>query len=135
MQEHNLKWAVIGSTNMCLQGMDVEPQDLDIIVELETLDKLKNIFADYEIAEKKQLKPGLPVWEFQVKIDDVEFQFIGEKLETAEYIKHLLANEIVEFENCGLKIPCFTLEAEAQAYEETNRQHKADIIKEFVKNL
>jgi hypothetical protein len=34
-QKHRIRWAVIGSANQALQGIDVMPKDLDIVVQID----------------------------------------------------------------------------------------------------
>jgi hypothetical protein len=57
---------------------------------------------------------------------------MGEKGD-GEYVSKLLANKLIYIKFNGFEIPCFTLEVEAQAYEETNRDNKAELIRDFIK--
>ena len=50
LNNSRIKWAIIGSANMALQGIDITPKDIDIIVKLEDLENIKDIFHKYEIS-------------------------------------------------------------------------------------
>jgi hypothetical protein len=47
-------------------------------------------------------------------------------------VSKLLGNKLTYIKLKTFGVPCFTLEAESQAYAETNRQDKADKIREFI---
>ena len=133
MKEKGIKWALIGSTNMALQGINIHPRDLDSVVRLDDLKKMKNIFPEYKLSKIKELKSfrNEPAWDIKMRIGDIEGQILGEK-DTGEYVSKLLANKIKNIMLDDIEIPCFTLKAEAQTYLETNRKHKADIINRFL---
>lgn len=134
LQNNKIKWALVGSTNMQLQGMNVQPHDLDIVVQLKELEKTREMFSEYNVSAIKELKPltDEPAWEVKIEINDVEVQIFAQ-LNTGEYVSKLLADKLarIRFEN--VEIPCFTLEAEAQTYAETNRRYKSNLIREFLK--
>tara|TARA_Y100000310_G_C20698667_1_gene827654 strand:+ start:1921 stop:2388 length:468 start_codon:yes stop_codon:yes gene_type:complete len=134
LNNNKIKWAIIGSTNMRLQGINVHPNDLDIVIQLKDLKKINKIFSEYNASAIKKLKPlgNEPSWEIKLKIGDIEVQILGEK-STGQYVSKLLANKLIKIEFGDLKIPCFTLETEAQTYEETNRKHKSNLIQDFLK--
>lgn len=130
----NIKWALVGSTNMQLQGMQIEPRDLDIVLHYKDLKKVSEIFRDYSVSAVKKFKTlsGKPAWEVKAKINDVEIQFFGGD-ENDIYVSKLLSGRTILVKLDGIEIPCFTLEAESQTYMETNREHKANLIKEFLR--
>ena len=134
LTENNIKYAVVGSTNMQLQGMNVQPHDLDIVVRLQDLEKIREIFSDYKASDIKELKPLTDElsWEVRAEIEGVQVQVFGQK-NTGEYVRKLLANQMTQVRLDNIEVPCFTLEAEAQTYSETNRKHKTQLIQEFLK--
>lgn len=133
-RKNKIQWALIGSTNMAIQGIKVIPRDLDIVVHLSDLKKIKSIFSEYNPSEIMELKPFTKeqVWEVKVIIENIEVQVLGERT-TGEYVRRLLPNQLVKIKLDGADIPCFTLEAEAQTYAATKRQHKADLINNFLR--
>jgi len=118
---------------MKLQGMKTEPRDLDIVVQYKDLQKVSSIFSDYSASAVMELESltNKPAWEVNVKINDADVQFIaGEEKDV--YVSKLLENRIIVIKLDDIEIPCFTLEAESQTYKETNREHKAHLIQEFL---
>ena len=135
LNPNNIKWALIGSTNMAFQGIDIIPHDLDIVIQFEDLQEITPLFSEYNPSSINKLNPlnDKPAWEIKLKMNNVEVQILGEK-DDGEYISKLLDDKITIKNLDNLKIPCFTLEAEAQTYEETHRPNKVRIIKEFLAN-
>lgn len=133
LDDSRIKWALVGSANLKLQGMEAEPRDLDIVTRYEDLQKVSGIFSDYSASAVAELESltDKPAWEVKARIGGAEVQFIagGEK---DVYTGKLLANKITYIKLDGIDIPCFTLEAEAQAYAETGREHKASLIREYL---
>ena len=134
LNQESIKWSLVGSTNLAIQGMNVSPRDLDILVKWSDLKKIKAIFSQYNPSEIKKLMPfidGQKAWEMKTIINDIEVQFFSEKV--GEYVKRLLPNKIIKIKLNNLEIPCSSLEDEAQIYENTNRKNKADMINDFLK--
>ncbi len=134
LTENDIPFAVIGSVNMRLQGMDVQPADLDIVVRLKDLAKMHEIFSAYAPSPVRELQSlgHFPAWEVKVVIGAVDVQILGEQ-DAGEYVSKLLEKRLISIRWDDVQIPCFTLEAEAQAYAETKREHKARRILEFLK--
>jgi len=128
-----IKWALVGSTNMQLQGIPIQPRDLDICVRRIDLEELKELFSDYPISNINELKPfnTEQSWEVKIIISHVEVQFFGQN-DTGEYVSKLLADRIIQIKLDDIMIPCFTLDAEEQTYAETHREQKAHLIREFL---
>lgn len=133
LDDNQIRWALVGSANTKLQGMGTEPRDIDIVTRYEDLQKVSGIFSDYSASNIMELEvlSDTTVWEVKVKIDGAEVQFIsGEEKDV--YVSKLLADKIIYIRLDDLEIPCFTLEAEAQAYMETGREHKAYLIQQYL---
>jgi|SRR3989344_784440 len=129
----NIKYAIIGSTNLLLQGMDVKPKDIDLVVSLEDFDKLSEVFSNFLIRNKEKLKTleDRPAWDIKLKIHELEVQIITEPPEGI-YTSKLLFGKIIKIKLDELSISCLTLAAEAQSYSQTNREHKAELIRNFL---
>ena len=133
LSSSKIKWAFVGSTNMQLQGIQVIPRDLDVVMQYQNLIEMPKLFYDYSASPVKELNSftGRKVWEVTATINNVGVQFNGSENKDV-YVSKLLANKLVLIDLDNVKIPCFTLEAESQTYRETNRHNKADIIKKFL---
>lgn len=129
-----VKWAVIGSTGLALQGIEITPNDLDIAVRFDDLQKIPEIFPDYKPSGVKELETvtGKPAWDVQMNINEVEIQFVGE-LDDGDYVSRLLAKRINMVNVDKVDIPCLNLEAAAEAYEEIKRPEKAELIRKFLR--
>ena len=133
LKNNKIKYALIGSANMLLQGMDVNPQDLDIIIQAKDLKKIQKIFSNDKLLPIEKLKnfTNNSAWEIKITLSKIDIQILGEK-DNGTYVSKLLGNKLIEISLNGIKIPCLTLMAEAQAYAETNRKQKSDLIKNFL---
>jgi hypothetical protein len=135
LNQNKIKWALIGSANLQLQGMNVEPNDLDIVVLMNDLAKMQKIFLKYNPSELKTLQP-LSIFdtkkaELTFTINNILVQTIGETPHSL-YACKMLASEIIKINN--MKIPCFSLATEAELYAKTNREDRAKLILDFIKN-
>jgi len=132
LNDNQIKWALVGSTNMKLQGMETAPQDLDVVTQYKDLHKVSSLFSDYSASAVRELESltNKPAWEVSVTINDIEVQFIAGE-DDGVYVSKLLSDQITYIKLGGVDIPCFTLEAESQAYQETNRDHKAKLIEQY----
>jgi hypothetical protein len=135
LNENQISWALIGSTNMQLQGMNVNPRDLDIVIQLKDLEKIRSIFSSYTTSEIRKLEhlTDESAWEVKLDISGVEVQIVGER-DTGKYAGKLLAKKLIHVTLEDIHIPCFTLDAAAQTYAETKREDKANLIKDFLKH-
>lgn len=131
LNEAGADWALIGSANLALQGMDVAPGDIDILVNFSEKEKIESIFSEEEKISDSKLKNGEGE-ELTYLIGGVEIQFCF------EYAHGFYADflEKEEFEKIVLKsveIPCNRLEDEIRAYEHLGKKEKAEKIREFLK--
>ena len=131
----------LSSTNCILEikknkrkySAQVEQNDFPYkrVCKLNDIEKVKDIFRTDEIRKIKSTTKE-PIWEVRTNINGVEVQIMAENF-TGEYVSKLLAGRTTRVKIDNIDVPCFTLDAEAQAYSETNREHKAEIIHEFLK--
>ena len=135
LKNENIKWTIIGSTNMALQGINVTPNDLDIITGPSGLKVFEKIFREYvtkPITKKSPFKEGYPEsYELKLNIKGVELHIFGE-YENDLYCSKITKGRVISLKLEGFKIQCLSLEAEAEAYSETNREHKAELIRNYL---
>ena len=67
--DNNIRWAVAGSANLNLHGMDVSSHDLDIVVHKKDPETIGKVFSDYDSTGVKELAAlsGKPAWEAKAK--------------------------------------------------------------------
>lgn len=133
-EDNNINWAIIGSANLKLQGMDKKPNDLDLVINLKDLKRTKEIFLEYRTSKIHQLEGNskITAWKFDMKIKDFDVEILAEE-EKGSYAESIKKSRIINIKFEEIIVPCFTLEAEAEAYEATNRKEKGKIIREFMK--
>jgi hypothetical protein len=127
-------WCLAGSVNMQLQGIQVEPHDLDVVIQHKDMEKVRALFSGYSaspVREKKTLYGKPAWWEVEAYVSGVKVHFVGGD-EDDIYVGKLIAGMTTKVSIDEIKVPCFTLEAEMKSYLETNREHKAKIIKDFL---
>ena len=133
LNDHNFIWAIIGSANLALQRVDIIPRDMDIISTMDALPRIKSIFSEYEVAEIEEKHSAFSgsYWRVVMHINDIEIEILGEK-ENGIYADRLLAGEKINITLDGVSISCLALESELQAYRDTGRQNRVDLIENFL---
>jgi len=130
-------WAFIGSSNLNLQGIDISPNDIDIITSAESIKIFEEQFKQYitkKITKKSSLREGYPeVYEMKLKINNVEVQIIGE-YDDDPYFSRLKKGNLVFIKLDNLLVPCLSLQSEAEACSGTKREQKAELIRNFLKS-
>lgn len=136
LQDKDINWAIIGSTNMALHGIDIAPKDLDITTNLEGLGIISDIFSEHKVGEPVVKQPEIEGYkeftEQTLELNGVEVQICGE-YEDDIYYRSFIDGEIEEIDIEGVKVPVFSLKAEARAYRITKRKNKAKIIEDWLK--
>lgn len=126
-----IKWAFIGSSNMELQGMDVVPNDIDILVDFSDRKIVDALFLEEDVISDLKLRNG--------EGEETTFLILGTEVQFCFEYPHGFYAEFLENEQFeivelgGQKIPCLELEAEARGYEYLGRKEKAEKIREFLK--
>jgi len=128
-------WAIIGSANMALHGMDVVPNDLDVSTNLNSLHVITEALAKYKNGEpeiKQPLVAGFREYtEQSFLIEGVDVTFCGE-YEDDVYFHTFVDGEIEELNVGGVCAPVFSLLAEMRSYRMLGREKKAKMIEEFL---
>ena len=136
IKDKNIRWAIIGSTNMVLQGIDVSPNDLDITTNPADLKIFEQEFKEYiiePISKKPPLKNRLSeFYEMNLRIKGIKVQIIG-GYDNDIYFSKVKDSRILFVKLDDVSIPCLSLEAEAKAYSEINRKDKTKLIMDFLK--
>ena len=135
VKDKDIKWALIGSANMSLQGIDIAPNDLDIITNPIDLKIFNEQFKEYiikPISKKPPFREGYPAfYELKLKIKGVNIHILGED-DKDIYFSKVKKGDIVLVKLDDINIPCLSLESEAKAYSETDRESKANLIRDYL---
>jgi len=132
MLENSVKYAITGSANLALQGIKVPPQDVDIVVFHEDLQRIIRIFPEYLRSGVRKMESKIgDAWEVLLNIEGVDVQVFAEP--SGKYSRALYDNSF-SLDIDDRLIYCLPLEAELKLYRETGRLEKAKMIERFLKN-
>ena len=131
--DEDTKWAVIGSTGLFLQGVDVEPHDIDIITDRKGAFKIGEEFREHvkkpvEYSENGRFRS----YYGKLEIKGIEVEVMGElekKVRGRWDGIEKLEKMIVEKDIQGNLIPVIRLEKELEEYNKMGRTEKADKIR------
>jgi hypothetical protein len=127
----DIDWTLVGSVNHLLQGLDVKPNDIDIIISYKDLEKTKILFSDFDY--KIEELSNKEAQEMKFKMNGFDIQFCFDYPHGKYHKQRSRYDSIVMLDIEEIKIPAFKLEIEAECYDLTNRKEKADKIREFIK--
>jgi len=119
-----IDFAVLGSYNLYLQGIKINPKDLDLITDDNGIHKIIDIFGSSIATNEGKYK------ETEFEINDVEIHVVSN---INNELRPPFRNNIIWLEKDNLKIPCMSLESELSFYEKINREKdkgKAELIKQ-----
>ena len=131
LKDKKLDWALIGSTNLALQGIKIKPKDIDILTDKKSAFEINKLLKEYEIEPVRLSNSKLfgPQYFGEFKIEDIKIEVIG-KLK-----KERLLTKIIKID--GMNLPAVSLEEELKAYEALGRKkdfNKIKKIEEFLKS-
>ncbi|MBN1923583.1 MAG: hypothetical protein JW791_02370 [Nanoarchaeota archaeon] len=122
----SIKWFIGGSVSLLLQGMNVEPNDIDVIISYNDKNKVMELFKDYGIVNNGLAKDK-DRESLHVSINGVKVEFCAE-FPHGCYLKR--GGEVAVING----FPCLKLGAQSDAYAECSRLDKARIVDEFIKS-
>ena len=135
LKDKNIKSAFIGSTSLNLQGIDVAPNDLDLIVSIPGLKLINEEFKDHitqPVSKKSYFKDGYPdYYELKLKINDVLVHVMGE-YDNDLYMSRINKGNVVLVKLMDISVPCLELKSEAEAYSEMGRNKKVKLIMDYL---
>ncbi len=132
LNNFDIEWFIIGKTNLYLQGLDLNPLKIGILIHSEDLDSFIKIFNDYISSPIIDLTNG-EAKEFFMDIFDTKVQVCSE-YSNGTYWK--VKKDIVDIPINNITIQGFSLESEAQAYGILgDNTTKKKIINEIAKNI
>ena len=128
---NSIKYAITGSTNLALQGIEIVPQDIDIVVDYEDLQKMVKIFPKYlKTGMRKMESKSGEAWEVLLDMDGVEVQFFAE-MQGAYHSALYKNSHCLDIDD--RLIYCLPLKEELRIYSESGRKQKAKMIEKFLK--
>ncbi len=139
LRETQILWAVTGSLNFALQGLNVEPNDIDLQTDAAGVYEIERRLAEYSVrkvvfstSNSKRLRSHYGALE----IDGVQVEIMGdlEKLldDGTWEAPPALNRHRIWLEVEGMRLPVLSLEYEEQAYRKLGRTEKADMLRRWL---
>ena len=140
LEQAKVAWVLIGSTSLALQGVAIEPKDIDILTDKRSALKINQLFKKYQVRLVVFSQTDL----FQSFFG--EFKIKGIKIEVMGELKEMIKNDwqdqsyrlknpsLIELE--GTKIPVSSLKDQLRAYQFLGRPKDGErvrLIKQFLR--
>jgi hypothetical protein len=128
-----IKWVLVGSTSLALQGVKIKPKDIDILTDKEGAFKIEKLFEECKvrvIPVKLSHSKLFKSYFGKFKLNDVKFEVMGDLKERVgnkwvSFSARLKSPKIVKLE--GMEIPVSPLQEQLKSYSKLGR--KKDFIR------
>ncbi len=122
-----IKWAVVGSVNLVLHGIDIEPKDINIVTDAKGIRVFQELFSNHvkePFKQEENITHTGNIEKLILEIEGVKVQVIGEP-DDGLYMKRL-SRVFIDLD--GFNIPCASMRTEKEAYIEAGMHGKAELI-------
>ncbi|MDP2908483.1 MAG: hypothetical protein Q8N77_01625 [Nanoarchaeota archaeon] len=134
LEGKNINWCLIGSTNLALQGIEIEPNDIDIMADKQGAYEIGELLGEYETRPVQYKEAGtFAGYKGKFKINNIEIEVIGEL--KIKNVYRPIGGHIVMVKIDSLAIPCMDLKSEYEAYQKLGRKEKAELIRQKLKTI
>ncbi|KPU63470.1 hypothetical protein EP1X_03785 [Thermococcus sp. EP1] len=136
LKDSNVNWVVTGSLGFALQGVPIEPHDIDIQTDKEGAYEIERFFPEF-VVEPVRFKESERIRSHfgALMIEGVKVEIMGDiqKKVNEEWEPPVDIDKYKRFVQIeGMKIPVLDLEYEYQAYLKLGRVEKAKMLKKFL---
>lgn len=136
VQDSTINWWLTGSCATCIRGIEINPHDIDIMIDSQSIAETTEIFKDYLI-EPIVSTDGWVTKDFGVLFMDVRIDIASDptpRLDEPEpadcgpyALKHL---EVIEWNNVQIKVP--PLDLQLRVNKKRGREDRVKKIEEFL---
>ncbi|MDD5625747.1 MAG: hypothetical protein PHG83_01105 [Patescibacteria group bacterium] len=127
----SVDYAFIGSVNLYIQGLKIQPGDIDISTTPEIIKEIDEILKEYRTKEIYFDKSeGRNSFRSFYQIDGMEIEILGNVNNISRKPDSLKDKIYIEFNK--IKLPCMSLNDELNVYEKIGRKEKVEMIKKFL---
>ena len=134
LKSNKIRCGIGGSYLLQVYKLYEDPDDVDFWVAPDDIDKVRQIFSQYEELEEKIQLP--PKYHFKMKYEDIVVDFVAcfiTKPNKHEYIYNISPQNIEYIEmDDGIELPCTSLEDWYIVDKLLNREEKAELIREYI---
>jgi len=128
----DINFAFIGSVNLYIQRLKVEPRDIDILTTPEGIKKIDKILDKYRTKEIYfDESDGRNSFRGFYEINGIEIEVLGNMNNLYREIDILDKKIHAKLNN--IKLPCIALDNELEAYKKMGRIDKVEIIEKFLR--
>ncbi len=136
LKDSGVNWVITGSLGFALQGVPIEPHDIDIQTDKEGAYEIERLFSEFVVRPLKfRESERIRSYFGTLIIDGIKVEIMGDiqKKVNNEWEPPVDINKYKCFMQIeGMKIPVLNLEYEYQAYLKLGRIKKAEMLKEFL---
>jgi len=115
--KYGVVWCVGSSTSLFLQGVNIFPKDIDLIIDSAQIENTFKILINngYDLLEKSEDFNGSPITKgsinkYEIPVEIVEFEIFKDNL--------------IKLDINGLKVPVYPLEIELEFYKRRKGKEK-----------
>lgn len=139
LRVQNIKWVLLGSMSLVLQGVKVTPNDIDILTDKSGAYKINEVFKDCEVKPVKYSSTGFQrsyLGEF--RINNVKVEVMGDYEEKVKgkwqgFDSRLTSPVMIQFK--GMELPVSELSEQLKSYEQSGREKDSGKIEQIRKAL
>jgi len=134
-----VRWVLAGSVSLALQGVNVEPNDIDILTDEKGAFEINRILKDYEIKPVRfRCSKVFQSYFGEFEIEGVKVEVMGDLREFVEgewrSLSHRLSTpRIIEVE--GIRLPVSQLEDQLRSYQALGRRKDSSKIQRIKEAL
>jgi predicted nucleotidyltransferase len=135
LETSDVRWVLGGSLSLALQGVDVEPHDIDLLTDYQGALRINAILKEYEkkkvtYSETEKVSSFYGVFEIQgVKVEVMGDYREKQGTKWVDLSKRLVDPKIVEVD--GMRIPVSSLEDHLVSYRRLGRPKDAEKIRKM----
>lgn len=121
LKNRKIRWVLVGSTSLALQGIKVKPEDIDILTDKEGVFKINELLKKYEIKPTKFGKSDVfQSYLGEFRINKVKVEIMGnlrEKIKGkwSDFSPRLRSPKVIKFE--AMDLPVSPLKEQLASYE------------------
>lgn len=135
LNEKNIVWGIGGSTLLEHYGLYCDPNDLDLWIHPNDIDRAKRLFKDFKRIDTKIYLPDK--YHFKIQYYDIEVDFVAcfmIKPNQYEFTFNITPSNLQYIHEDGTDIPITYLEDWYIIYKLLKREDKARIIEKYFNN-
>lgn len=131
-------WALTASLNLALRGIDIEPNDIDVMTDAAGATAIESIFSDRvarPVARSRSREKRIDSHFGSLELDGVEIEIMGDVRHFVggrwtEPIDVAANREFIELE--GRSVPAMSLEQELTGYRDLGREGRVELIEDHL---